>query len=111
MEQISKRIRAARTVKGISQQRRAVALGVHRATVAHWERDSGFTPTLDNLGELSRALDVRIDWLICGDVEQPTNLFEDLSDQTHATPRSHLETRLLKLPETCPCRFSAPSSP
>ncbi|PPV05203.1 PbsX family transcriptional regulator [Xanthomonas bromi] len=105
MEQIADRIRAARTLKGMSQQRLAVILGVHRATVAHWERDSGFTPTLDNLRELSRALDVRIDWLICGDVEQPTSSSDDISDQAHATPRSHLESRLLQLSKHLPMSF------
>jgi transcriptional regulator with XRE-family HTH domain len=59
------RLRQARKMKGISQARLAVMVGVDRSTVVRWENESsGEIPQTTTLGPLAAALGVSAGWLI-----------------------------------------------
>lgn len=63
---IADRIREARRLAGVTQSQAALALGVHRGTLGHWERGEGHRPTSKNLERLAEALDVNYEWLATG---------------------------------------------
>ncbi|MCC4597837.1 helix-turn-helix domain-containing protein [Xanthomonas campestris pv. phormiicola] len=99
---VATRIRSARKALGLSQVALAGRLGVHRATLAHWERADGFVPSVDNLRVLSMELQVEFEWLAVGRATGKT-------EPTSAAPSSRrdLESRLLQLSRHVPVSFLA----
>ncbi len=99
---VAARIRSARKALGLSQSTLAGRLGVHRATVAHWERADGFVPSIDNLRVLSSELQVEFEWLALG-------LTADKSEPSNTAPKSRgdLESRMLQLSRHVPASFLA----
>jgi len=59
------RIRLARRHAGLSQAQLAVAVGVQRSAVSHWEA-RGKQPTMGNLRTLALATGVQFEWLATG---------------------------------------------
>ncbi|KLD79221.1 helix-turn-helix transcriptional regulator [Xanthomonas hyacinthi] len=99
---VAARIRSARKALGLSQGALGRRLGVHRATVAHWERADGFVPSVDNLRVLSKELQVDFEWLAVGRMTGKT-------EPSSAAPSSRrdLESRLLQLSRHVPVSFLA----
>ncbi|AJC47225.1 helix-turn-helix transcriptional regulator [Xanthomonas sacchari] len=99
---VAARIRSARKALGLSQGTLASRLGVHRSTVAHWERAAGFVPSVDTLRALSRELQVQFEWLALGrtvgNAEVP-----DVVPKS----RGDLESRMLRLSRHVPASFLA----
>lgn len=60
------RIRLARRQHNISQQQLAVAVGVQRSAVSHWESAQGKNPTLTNLRKVAEIMSVHFEWLATG---------------------------------------------
>ncbi|MFT4246731.1 MAG: helix-turn-helix transcriptional regulator [Pseudomonas sp.] len=99
------RIRDARKAAGLTQSALAARLHVHRATVAHWERDTGFAPGIEHLRALSRELQVGFEWLALGDeAGQPRN---GTQDGMQMNSRRELESRLMQLSRHIPTSFLA----
>lgn len=99
VSKISSRIKLARTNCGLSQTDMARLLGVNRATVAHWEREEGFTPTLDHLHKMSDALGVTLAWLAQG--ETPS------AEPVVRGSRARLEEKMIELSKHLPVSFLA----
>ncbi|WP_244953595.1 helix-turn-helix transcriptional regulator [Xanthomonas axonopodis pv. vasculorum] len=99
---VSGRIKSARTALGLSQGSLAVRLGVHRATIAHWERESGFVPSVENLRALSRELRVGFEWLAVGGIAGEA---KPKPSSTAPVSRRDLEARLLELSRHAPVSF------
>ncbi|MCC4620738.1 helix-turn-helix domain-containing protein [Xanthomonas cassavae CFBP 4642] len=99
---VAGRIRAARLAFGLSQGALAARLGVHRATIAHWERNGGFVPSVDNLRTLSQELQVGFEWLAVGEPVSRPVAHVALPDS-----RRHLESRMLQLSRHVPVSFLA----
>ncbi|WP_249260256.1 helix-turn-helix domain-containing protein [Xanthomonas graminis] len=99
---VAARIRSARKALGFSQGMLADKLGVHRATVAHWERTDGCVPSIDKLRVLSRELQVEFEWLALG-------WTADKSEPSNVAPKSRgdLESRMLQLSRHVPASFLA----
>jgi len=54
-------------MKGLSQNRLAAIIGVHRSAVTHWEsKTGGKWPSQAHLAALAQATDTRLDWLATG---------------------------------------------
>ncbi len=64
MDQIGKGISARRKQLGLSQEELAGQLGVTRQAVSRWESGAAL-PSVDNMIELSRALQISVDELLC----------------------------------------------
>ncbi|QSQ45416.1 helix-turn-helix transcriptional regulator [Xanthomonas translucens pv. translucens] len=97
-EEMSDRIKRARVACGISQESLGRALGVSRATVAHWERRAGFLPSTRRLGDISQILNVSVEWLTLGDA---------VENQRHAAAgfafrRRDLEDRMIAISRNIP---------
>jgi len=60
------RIRLARRHAGLSQQRLALAVGVQRSAVSHWEAPQGKHPTASHLREIAMITGVQFEWLATG---------------------------------------------
>lgn len=60
------RIRLARRHAGLSQQKLALAVGVQRSAVSHWEAPQGKHPTAAHLGEIAMTTGVQFEWLATG---------------------------------------------
>lgn len=71
VDTLAARIRSARIGSGLSQTELAKALHVNRSTVGHWEREQGFSPTLDHLHTMSRVMSVSFTWLVQGVDQAP----------------------------------------
>ncbi|UXA54444.1 helix-turn-helix domain-containing protein [Xanthomonas prunicola] len=99
---IAGRIKSARRALGISQGALANKLGVHRATIAHWEREGGFVPSVDNLRALSQELQVGFEWLAVGEVSPRLAVQTVVPDS-----RRRLESRMLQLSRHVPVSFLA----
>lgn len=97
LESIAARIRWARVNSGFSQTDLAGALSVNRSTVAHWERDGGYSPTIDHLRNISAVVGVDIAWLMNGD-DVP-------SVPAVSSRRPNLEGRMLELSRNLPVSF------
>lgn len=63
---IGARIRAARTAKGLTQQRLAQLVGVRQTSISDLERGESKSPAASTLVALSRVLDVNHEWLVTG---------------------------------------------
>lgn len=60
---LGEKLKEARKQAGLSQEKLAEKLCVSRSAVAKWETDSGI-PDIDNLKNISKLLDVSIDYLL-----------------------------------------------
>ncbi|KXU93833.1 XRE family transcriptional regulator [Stenotrophomonas maltophilia] len=96
---IPSRIRLARANCGLSQTEMARRLGVNRATVAHWEREEGFTPTIEHLHRMSGVLGVAFAWLAQG--ETPP------AEPAVRGSRARLEEKMIELSKHLPVSFLA----
>lgn len=99
---VSGRIKSARAALGLSQGSLAARLGVHRATIAHWERESGFVPSVEHLRSLSRELQVGFEWLAVGGIADEA---KPKPSSTLPSSRRDLEARLLELSRHAPVSF------
>lgn len=92
IDSLSARIRVARVSSGLSQTELSKALKVNRSTVGHWERESGFVPSIEHLNELGRVTCVSVAWLISGDTVaadgRPEGTRHLLEDSMLATSRN-----------------------
>lgn len=68
---LAERIRMARIRSGLSQTELAQALNVNRSTVGHWEREQGFSPTVEHMTMMSDVMNVSVSWLLQGTDEAP----------------------------------------
>ncbi|WLA14336.1 hypothetical protein MO327_18770 [Xanthomonas translucens] len=59
------------------------------------------------MSKLSSALDVRLDWLICGETERKTDQPTAFAVERKQSPRDHIESRLLQLSKNLPMSFLA----
>ena len=66
MFQHVERIKQARKYAGLSQQRLAEKIGLHRSAVAHWERQTSGSPTAAHLADIAVATGVSFEWLATG---------------------------------------------
>ena len=64
MEQIGQGIAARRKQMGLSQEELAQQIGITRQAVSRWESGAAL-PSVDNMIELSRALQISVDELLC----------------------------------------------
>ncbi|WXF82831.1 helix-turn-helix transcriptional regulator [Xanthomonas translucens pv. undulosa] len=69
-----------------------VGWGVHRTTIAHWERAGGCVPSVGNLRVLSEELQVEFEWLAVGGIAGKA-----LPLSAVPSSRRDLESRLLQL--------------
>lgn len=97
LDTLAARIRWARVNGGFSQTDLASVLGVNRSTVAHWERNAGYSPTIDHLRGISVAVGVTASWLMDGD--------KVLSIPAGASRRPNLEGKMLELSRHLPVSF------
>lgn len=104
-EGVASRIRAARKAVGLTQGELAARLHVHRATVAHWERDESFAPSIEHLRALSRELQVGFEWLVLG--EKPARPEGEQTMGPRIDSRRDMESRLLQLSKNVPVSFLA----
>lgn len=60
------RIRLARRHAALSQTQLALAVGVQRSAVSHWEAPQGKNPSVKHLREIAMATGVQFEWLATG---------------------------------------------
>lgn len=63
MDTLGKRIRYARTLKGLTQGQVAATFGIDRVNVTQWEGDTT-KPEIDKLPELAALLETTVEWLL-----------------------------------------------
>ncbi len=105
------RIRLARRHAGLSQAAMAVAVGVHRSAVSHWEAAQGKHPSTNHLQELAMVTGVQFEWLATG--RGKMNLTADTALDSVAAADAALvddplELRLLQAFRDAPMRARAP---
>lgn len=66
---IGERIKSARRNSGLTQKGLAAQVGVPYQTIQYWENGRR-NPKIDNLQKVADALDVDVNWLLRGSVEQ-----------------------------------------
>lgn len=71
---IGERIKAARRESGMTQKGLAAQVGVPYQTIQYWENGRR-NPKIDNLQKVADALDVDVNWLLRGSVEQQQAAF------------------------------------
>ncbi|MBV6845783.1 helix-turn-helix domain-containing protein [Xanthomonas campestris pv. paulliniae] len=101
-----KRIREARKAKELSQSSLAAAIGVNRATIAHWERPNGFSPGTKHLLILSQVLEVDLAWLTNDSIT--ANKKTNLTTQDYNMPeqsRTNLEEKFMQISKHVPISF------
>lgn len=76
-------LKRARKERGLTQNELAEELNVHPKTVMNWEQGIA-TPSLENIMQLSDALECDMDYLT-GKLEQPTHNIQFIHDQTGLT--------------------------
>lgn len=91
---LSNRIRRARRLAGISQEKLAHHLGLHRTSVAQWERDAS-RPNTGNLVNIALFTGVSMEWLATGRGDCPEAGSEDADHRHAAYASDELEERLL----------------
>ena len=79
------RIRLARRYLNISQSQLALAIGVQRSAVSHWESSQGKNPTLSNLRKIAETMAVHFEWLATG--RGPMSLSEEFASE--CVPTAH----------------------
>lgn len=68
---LSKKIRELRRKSGMSQEELAEKLNVSRQAVSKWELGAA-VPSPDKLVDISDLFNVTLDWLMRGDISQPS---------------------------------------
>ncbi|MGE8281472.1 MAG: helix-turn-helix domain-containing protein [Stenotrophomonas sp.] len=99
---MSVRIKASRISAGLSQTELAVAIGVNRSTVGHWERGGAFSPSREHLQALSLALQVSLDWLVHGEPSVPASATHTAAS---LSPRLAAEQKMVGLSRQLPLSF------
>lgn len=69
LDTLGKRLRHARTTRGLKVGALASQLGISRTSLNQWESDAVRNPDSVKLGQFSRICDVNLDWLIKGEDE------------------------------------------
>lgn len=106
--QMFKRIRAARKAKSLSQSSLAEAIGVNRATIAHWERPNGFSPGTKHLLILSQVLEVDVAWLTDDSVTTISKVHSAPQDYTPPNQsQTYLEEKFMQISKHVPISFLA----
>jgi transcriptional regulator with XRE-family HTH domain len=65
-DQLYNRVREARSLTGLSQERFAEAIGVSRGAVAQWEMREGTAPSVDNLIKIAKLSGIAFEYLATG---------------------------------------------
>jgi transcriptional regulator with XRE-family HTH domain len=65
-KEISRRIRQARRLSGLSQADLAISVEVQRSAVSNWEANSSVLPSLNHLVSIAMATDTSLEWLATG---------------------------------------------
>lgn len=60
------RIRTARRAAGLSQSQLALAVGVQRSAVSHWEAPHGKNPSVAHLRQAALVMGLQFEWLATG---------------------------------------------
>ncbi len=60
------RVRLARRHAGLSQMQLALAVGVQRSAVSHWESVQAKNPNVTHLREIALVTGVQFEWLVTG---------------------------------------------
>lgn len=60
------RIRLARRTVGLSQNQLALAVGVQRSAVSHWEAPHGKNPSVSHLRQVALVTGLQFEWLATG---------------------------------------------
>ncbi len=58
------RIRLARRAAGMSQSQLALAVGVQRSAVSHWESPKGKNPSVAHLRSVAQVAGIQFEWLV-----------------------------------------------
>lgn len=69
---ISRNIKEARRIKGITQKELGDVLGVSHSTIAGYESGNA-TPTAEKLLMIAKATDTNIEWLLDQEISDPVN--------------------------------------
>lgn len=85
METFGSRLKAARLARGMTQEQLAYEIGVSSPAVSQWERD-GSEPNFATLRALSKVLDISLDALLLGRVQDG-----DKAERLAAKERALLE--------------------
>ena len=81
INQMNKRIKEMRKLRGYTQQALADSIGVKRQAIINWERDkNNALPAIENLVDLCEILDCSMDYLL-GSVDSPE--IEPISKASH----------------------------
>lgn len=81
INQVSKRIKEMRKLRGYTQQELADSIGVKRQAIINWEKEKNNTlPAIENLVDLCEILDCSMDYLL-GSVDSPE--IEPISKASH----------------------------
>lgn len=94
---LAERIRTARMRSGLSQTELAKALNVNRSTVGHWEREQGFSPTVEHINTMSDVMSVNVSWLLQGT--------DDAHRPDVGGARTLLESKMISLSKHLPVSF------
>jgi transcriptional regulator with XRE-family HTH domain len=89
--EMGKRISLARKQKGLSQPQVAIMLNLSRSAFAQWETGRSF-PMPDNLLQISRVLDVSVQWLYDGDADTESARAKTNHEAMHLERVRHLDT-------------------
>lgn len=91
LDSFGHRLAAARRRKGLEQGQLAEMIGVHPKTISRWERDKQ-PAELENVEQLAKVLDVRMEWLRSGSGEpQASVVSEERVFYQTARPTSPLD--------------------
>ncbi len=101
------RIRLARRTLGLSQNQLALAVGVQRSAVSHWEAPHGKNPSVSHLRQVALVTGLQFEWLATGRGEM--SLSKDAQLDSIATAEAllvedPLEFRLLHAFRDAPLR-------
>lgn len=101
------RIRLARRARSMSQKDLALAVGVQRSAVSHWEAPLGKNPNVSHLRRIALVTGIQFEWLATGRGEMP--LSKDVELDSIATAEALLvedpvEFRLVEAFRAAPLR-------
>lgn len=105
------RIRLARRHAALSQTQLALAVGVQRSAVSHWEAPQGKNPSVKHLREIAMATGVQFEWLATGRGKMTLSADTELDSVAAADAllvEDPLELRLILAFRDAPVRSRAP---
>lgn len=97
IDTLAARIRVARLRSGLSQTELAKALKVNRSTVGHWEREQGFSPTVEHVNTMGDVMGVSVGWLLQG--------ADEICEPRASGSRMELESKMILLSKNLPVSF------